>query len=141
MKTINLFIIVLFNFIGGLLSYLWCYRFFIRKYSTPAWQYLAFYGVCYFSFILISFFILNKVNRPVVLLISGVLIAVLTSFISWIVNPFILFVNTHLYLEFDVYDLFMSSLMTLNFIIYPIVLLCCHYSFLYIEKWLKNRNI
>ena len=138
MKTINLSIIVLFNFIGGLLSYQWCYRLFIRKYSTPESLYLIFYGVCYFSFILIAFFILNKVNRPVILLISGVLIAILISFISWIVNPFILFVNADQYLEFDLYDLFMSSLMTLNFIIYPVILLCCHYSFLWIEKTVKK---
>ena len=138
MKTINLFIIVLFNLIGGLLSYSWCYRLFIRKYSTPEWLYLIFYGMCYFSFILIAFFILNKVNRPVILLISGVLIAVLISFISWIVNPFILFVNADQYLEFDLYDLFMPSLMTLNFIIYPVILLCCHYSFLWIEKTVKK---
>ena len=138
MKTINLFIIVLFNFIGGLLSYSWCYRLFIRKYSTPEWLYLIFYGMCYFSFILIAFFILNKVNRPVILLISGVLIAILISFISWIVNPFILFVNADQYLEFDLYDLFMPSLMTLNFIIYPVILLCCHYSFLWIEKTVKK---
>ena len=138
MKTINLFIIVLFNLIGGLLSYSWCYRLFIRKYSTPEWLYLIFYGMCYFSFILIAFFILNKVNRPVILLISGVLIAILISFISWIVNPFILFVNADQYLEFDLYDLFMPSLMTLNFIIYPVILLCCHYSFLWIEKTVKK---
>ncbi|OCF92789.1 hypothetical protein B6D12_12775 [Gilliamella apicola] len=138
MKTINLFIIVLFNLIGGLLSYSWCYRLFIRKYSTPEWLYLIFYEMCYFSFILIAFFILNKVNRPVILLISGVLIAILISFISWIVNPFILFVNADQYLEFDLYDLFMPSLMTLNFIIYPVILLCCHYSFLWIEKTVKK---
>ena len=138
MKTINLFIIVLFNFIGGLLSYSWCYRLFIRKYSTPEWLYLIFYGVCYFSFILIAFYILNKVNRPVILLVSGVLIAVLISFISWIVNPFILFVNAHQYLEFDLYDLLITSLMTLNFIIYPVILLSCHYSFLWIEKTVKK---
>ena len=71
MKTINLSIIVLFNFIGGLLSYQWCYRLFIRKYSTPEWLYLLFLK-CYFRSILISFFIFNKVNLSSILLVSDI---------------------------------------------------------------------
>ena len=90
MKTINLFIIVLFNFIGGLLSYLWCYRFFIRKHGTPELYYLVFYGMCYFCLILISIWILNKIKKTFALISIGVITGIVITFISWIVTPFIL---------------------------------------------------
>ena len=140
MKTINLFIIVLFNFIGGLLSYLWCYRFFIRKYSTPAWQYLLFYGVCYFCLILISIWILNKIKKTFALISIGVITGTVITFISWIVTHFILGIYERLGLNSKSFFpyLFITLLITLNFIIYPVILLCCRYSFLWIEKRVKR---
>ena len=140
MKTINLFIIVLFNFIGGLLSYLWCYRFFIRKYSTPAWQYLLFYGVCYFCLILISIWILNRIKKTFALISIGVITGTVITFISWMVTPFILgfYKGATLNIEVFFIYLFITLLITLNFIIYPVILLCCRYSFLWIEKRVKR---
>ena len=140
MKTINLFIIVLFNFIGGLLSYPWCYRLFIRKYGTPELNYLVFYGVCYFCLILISIWILNKIKKPFGLISIGAIIGIVITFISWMITPFILgnYQGSALNIEAFFGYLFITSLMTLNFIIYPVTLLCCHYSFLWIEKTVKK---
>ena len=140
MKTINLFIIVLFNFIGGLLSYSWCYRLFIRKYSTPELNYLVFYGVCYFCLILISIWILNKIKKPFGLISIGAIIGIVITFISWMVTPFILgnYQGSAINIEALFGYLFITSLMTLNFIIYPVILLGCHYSFLWIEKTVKK---
>ena len=143
MKTINLSIIVLFNFIGGLLSYSWCYRLFIRKYSTPELYYLVFYGVCYFCLILISIWILNKIKKPFGLISIGAIIGIVITFISWIVAHFILGIYQGLALNIKVFFpyLFITSFISLNFIIYPVILLCCHYSFRCIEKIAKNRNV
>lgn len=143
MKTINLFIIVLFNLIGGLLSYSWCYRLFIRKYSSPELNYLVFYGVCYFCLILISIWILNKIKKPFGLISIGAIIGIVITFISWMVTPFILgnYQGSAINIEAFFGYLLITSLMTLNFIIYPVILLCCHYSFRCIEKMAKNRSV
>ncbi|WP_411605199.1 hypothetical protein [Gilliamella sp. CG22] len=136
MKIINLVIIVLFNFIGAYLSYQWCYRMIIAKHRTPELYYLICYGLCYFCFILISIFLLNKIKRPMTLVIFGVPI----GFIITLMSPifFILIMEDDyksiFNLDFIMGMLGITSMITLNFIIYPAILLCCHYSIGGIQK-------
>lgn len=139
MKIISLVVILLFNCVGGLLSYQWCYQF-IRKHSTPESHFLILYCLCYFCFILISVFMLDKIKRPSGLIFCGIVIGVLINFISWIVRPFIMGDHNTLVLDIDaiIAYLCISSGVTLNFIIYPAILLCCHYSIFWIEKIYKK---
>lgn len=136
MKIINSVIIVLFNFIGAYLSYQWCYRMIIAKHRTPELYYLICYGLCYFCFILISIFLLNKIKRPIDLVICGVPI----GFIITLMSPifFILIMGDDyksiFNLDFIMGMLGITSMITLNFIIYPAILLCCHYSIGGIQK-------
>ena len=136
MKIINSVIIVLFNFIGAYLSYRWCYRMIIAKHRTPELYYLICYGLCYFCFILISIFLLNKIKRPMTLVIFGVPIGLIITVMSSIF--FILIMEDDyksiFNLEFIMGMLGITSMITLNFIIYPAILLCCHYSIGGIQK-------
>ncbi|MWP62813.1 hypothetical protein [Gilliamella sp. Pas-s25] len=136
MKIINLLIIVLFNFIGAYLSYQWCYRMIIAKYRTPELYYLMCYGLCYFCFILISIFLLNKIKQPMDLVICGVLIGIIITLMSPIVFMLVMEdINKSVFnLDFIMGLLGITSLVTLNFIIYPAILLCCHYSIGGIQK-------
>ncbi|NUF27463.1 hypothetical protein GA0061081_10192 [Gilliamella bombicola] len=136
MKIIKLVVILLFNCVGGLLSYQWCYRFIKKQYNTPEYYYLIYYGLCYFCFILISIFILNKIKKSSGLVICGLLIGILISLIFMIIRQLIQ--DPYLYQRYLInligIDLLISSWITLNFIIYPAILLCCHYSIFLIEK-------
>jgi hypothetical protein len=136
MKIINLLIIVLFNFIGAYLSYQWCYRMIIAKHRTPELYYLMCYGLCYFCFILISIFLLYKINRPMGLVMCGVPIGILITLMSPIVFMLVMDeANKSVFnLDFIMGFLGITSLITLNFIIYPAILLCCHYSIGGIQK-------
>jgi hypothetical protein len=140
MKIIKLIIILLFNCVGGLLSYQWCYRFIKRQYHTPEYYYLMYYGLCYFCFILISIFILNKIKKPSGLVFCGLLIGILISLIFIIIYQLIQ--DPYLYQRYLInsigIDLLISSWVTLNFIVYPAILLCCHYSIFWIEKIYKK---
>lgn len=140
MKIINLIVILLFNCVGGLLSYQWCYRFIKRQYHTPEYYYLMYYGLCYFCFILISIFILNKIKKPSGLVFCGLLIGILISLIFMIIPRLIRY--PYLYQRYLInsigIDLLISAWITLNFIIYPAILLCCHYSIFWIEKIYKK---
>ena len=142
MKIINLVIIVLFNFIGAYLSYQWCYSIIIRKHHRlpPELYYLICYGLCYFCFILISIFLLNKIKRPMTLVIFGVPIGLIVTVMSPIF--FILIMEDDyksiFNLEFIMGMLGITSMITLNFIIYPAILLCCHYSIGGIQKILSK---
>lgn len=136
MKIINLVIIVLFNFIGAYLSYQWCYRMIIAKHRTPELYYLICYGLCYFCFILISIFLLNKIKRPMTLVIFGVPIGFIITLMSPIFFMLIMGDDYNLIfnLDFIMGMLGITSMITLNFIIYPAILLCCHYSIGGIQK-------
>ena len=136
MKIINLVIIVLFNFIGAYLSYQWCYRMIIAKHRTPELYYLICYGLCYFCFILISIFLLNKIKRPIGLVICGVPIGFIITLMSPIFFMLIMGddYNSIFNLDFIMGMLGITSMITLNFIIYPAILLCCHYSIGGIQK-------
>ncbi|NUF48974.1 hypothetical protein [Gilliamella sp. ESL0250] len=136
MKIINLLIIILFNFIGAYLSYQWCYRMIIAKHRTPELYYLICYGLCYFCFILISIFLLNKIKQPMDLVICGVLIGIIITLLSPIVFMLVMEdINKSVFnLDFIMGLLGITSLVTLNFIIYPAILLCCHYSIGGIQK-------
>jgi glucose-6-phosphate-specific signal transduction histidine kinase len=136
MKIINLLIIILFNFIGAYLSYQWCYRMIIAKHRTPELYYLICYGLCYFCFILISIFLLNKIKQPMDLVICGVLIGIIITLMSPIVFMLVMEdINKSVFnLDFIMGFLGITSLVTLNFIIYPAILLCCHYSIGGIQK-------
>lgn len=136
MKIINLVIIVLFNFIGAYLSYQWCYRMIIAKHRTPELYYLICYGLCYFCFILISIFLLNKIKRPMALVIFGVPIGIIIPAMPPIVQMLVM-EDTNKFafnLDFIMGMLGITSMITLNFIIYPAILLCCHYSIGGIQK-------
>lgn len=136
MKIINLVIIILFNFIGAYLSYHWCYRMIIAKHRTPELYYLICYGLCYFCFILISIFLLNKIKRPIGLVIFGVPIGIIIPAMPPIV-PMLVMEETNKFafnLDFIMGMLGITSMITLNFIIYPAILLCCHYSIGGIQK-------
>lgn len=136
MKIINSVIIVLFNFIGAYLSYQWCYRMIIAKHRTPELYYLICYGLCYFCFILISIFLLNKIKRPMTLVIFGVPIGIIIPAMPPIV-PMLVMEDTNKFafnLDFIMGMLGITSMITLNFIIYPAILLCCHYSIGGIQK-------
>ena len=136
MKLINLLIIILFNFIGAYLSYQWCYRIIIAKHRTPELYYLIFYGFCYFCFILISIFLLNKIKRPLGLVILGVPIGIIIPAMPPIV-PMLVMEDTDklaFNLDFIMGMLGITSMITLNFIIYPAILLCCHYSIIGLQK-------
>lgn len=136
MKIINSVIIVLFNFIGAYLSYRWCYRMIIAKHRTPELYYLICYGLCYFCFILISIFLLNKIKRPMTLVIFGVPIGIIIPAMPPIV-PMLVMEDTNKFafnLDFIMGMLGITSMITLNFIIYPAILLCCHYSIGGIQK-------
>ncbi|MCO6557386.1 MAG: hypothetical protein J6577_09125 [Gilliamella sp.] len=136
MKIINLLIIVLFNFIGAYLSYQWCYRMIIAKHRTPELYYLICYGLCYFCFILISIFLLNKIKQPIVLVICAVPIGFIITLMSPILFMLIVEDTNKLIfnLNFIMEMLGVTSMITLNFIIYPAILLCCHYSIGGIQK-------
>ncbi|MFQ0996856.1 hypothetical protein [Gilliamella sp. CG25] len=136
MKIINSVIIVLFNFIGAYLSYRWCYRMIIAKHRTPELYYLICYGLCHFCFILISIFLLNKIKRPMTLVIFGVPIGIIIPAMPPIV-PMLVMEDTNKFafnLDFIMGMLGITSMITLNFIIYPAILLCCHYSIDGIQK-------
>lgn len=136
MKIIKLLIILLFNFIGAYLSYEWCYRMIISKHRTPELYYLMCYGLCYFCFILISIFLLNKIKGVKDFVIFGVVIGIIITLMSPIVFMLIM-VDANKWnfsLDFIKGLLIISSAATLNFIIYPAILLCCHYSIIVIQK-------
>ena len=140
MKIINLVIIVLFNFIGAYLSYEWCYPRIISRHKTPELYYLICYGLCYFCFILISIFLLNKIKRPLGLVILGVPIGIIIPAMPPIV-PMLVMEDTDklaFNLDFIMGMLGITSMITLNFIIYPAILLCCHYSIGGIQKILSK---
>ena len=136
MKIINLLIILLFNLIGAYLSYEWCYRAIIAKHRTPELYYLICYGLCYFCFILISIFLLNKIKRPLGLVILGVPIGIIIPPMPLIVSILVMEDTDKLAFNLDLIMglLGITSAVTLNFIIYPAILLCCHYSIMGMQK-------
>ena len=139
MKIINLLIILLFNLIGTLLSLCYNYQWIPREKGVP----ITYYGLLYFCFILISIFILNRIKQPFALIFLGVRVGILISFVFSIIGPLIfnpiafLQIHNNIFLTIIIF-LFLSSLTTLNFIIYPAVLLCCHYSIIAMQK-LRNK--
>lgn len=143
MKAIKLAVILLFNCVGGLLSYQWCYRFIKKQYHTPEYYYLIYYGLCYFCFIFISIFILKKIKKTSKLAICGLLIGILISLI-FMITPQLIH-DPYLYprylIDFIGFGLLISSWIMLNFIIYPAILLCCHYTILGIEKIYTKTNL
>ncbi len=143
MKTINIMIILIFNVIGAFISYQWCYSLIIRKHHRfpPESHYLIFYGLCYFCFFIISIVLLKKTKRPTGLVIYGVLIGVLINFILAVLYILIMsggYDKSLFNIEFIMGVLCVTSLFTLNFIIYPAILLCCHYSIGGIQKILSK---
>ncbi|OCG23015.1 hypothetical protein A9G11_06440 [Gilliamella sp. wkB108] len=136
MKKIKLLIILLFNFIGAYLSYEWCYRMIIAKHRTPELYYLICYGLCYFCFILISIFLLNKIKRAIDLVICGVPIGIIIPPMPLIVSILVMEDTKKVVFNLDIIMglLGITSAVTLNFIIYPTILLCCHYSIIAIQK-------
>lgn len=143
LKTINMMIILIFNVIGAFISYQWCYSLIIKKHHRfpPELYYLIFYGLCYLCFFIISIYLLNKIKRPIGLVIYGVLIGVLISFILAVLYILIMsgvYDKLLFSIEFIMGVLCVTSLFTLNFIIYPAILLCCHYSIIAIQK-LKSK--
>lgn len=142
MKLINLLIIILFNFIGAYLSYQWCYRMIIAKHRTPEFYYLICYGLCYFCFILISIFLLNKIKRPLGLVILGVPIGIIIPAMPPIVSILVMEDTKKVIFNLDLIMglLGITSAVTLNFIIYPAILLCCHYSIIGLQK-LKSKIV
>ncbi|MCX8588439.1 MULTISPECIES: hypothetical protein [unclassified Gilliamella] len=136
MKISNLVIIILFNFIGDYLSYQWCYRMIIAKHRTPELYYLICYGLCYFCFILISIFLLNKIKRPLGLVILGVPIGIIIPAMPPIVSILVMEDTKKVIFNLDLIMglLGITSAVTLNFIIYPAILLCCHYSIIGLQK-------
>lgn len=141
MKAIKLAVILLFNCVGGLLSYQWGYDSITKQYHISKHYNLIYYGLCYFYFILISILILSKIKRPSILVICGLPIGILISLIFMII-PQLIFNPYYLYSHYLIDDiciyLLISSRVTLNFIIYPAILLCCHYTILGIEKIYKK---
>ena len=134
MKIINLLIILLFNLIGTLLSLCYHFQWVLRGKGVP----ITYYGLLYFCFILISIFILNRIKQPFALIFLGVRVGILINFVLSIIgllifNPIAL-LQIHNNIFFTIIILFISSLATLNFIIYPAVLLCCHYSIIAMQK-------
>lgn len=136
MKLINLLIIILFNFIGAYLSYEWCYPRIISRHKTPELYYLICYGLCYFCFILISIFLLNKIKRSLGLVILGVPIGIIIPPMPPIVSILVMEDTDKLAFNLDLIMglLGITSAVTLNFIIYPAILLCCHYSIIGLQK-------
>lgn len=139
MKVVNLLIILLFNFIGALLSYCCYYQWDPMEQRVP----IIYYGLCYFCFILFSIFILDKIKQPFALIILGVCIGILISFVFSIIGPLLfnpivlLHIHNNILLTIIIY-LFISSLTTLNLIIFPAILLCCHYSISGIQNKIKQ---
>lgn len=139
MKIINLFIILLFNLIGILLSLCYHYQWGSLEKGVP----ITYYCLLYFCFILISIFILNRIKQPVALIFLGVLVGILISFMSSIIGPLLfnpiafLQIYNNIFYTIIIF-LFISSLTTPNFIIYPAVLLCCHYSIIAIQNKKKQ---
>lgn len=139
MKVVNLLIILLFNFIGALLSYCCYYQWDPMEQRVP----ITYYGLCYFCFILFSIFILDKIKQPFALIILGVCIGILISFVFSIIGPLLfnpiafLQIYNNIFYTIIIF-LFISSLTTPNFIIYPAVLLCCHYSIIAIQNKKKQ---
>lgn len=138
MKTINIMIILIFNVIGAFISYQWCYSLIIKKHHRfpPELYYLIFYGFCYLCFFIISIYLLNKIKRPLGLVILGVPIGIIIPAMPPIV-PMLVMEDTDklaFNLDFIMGMLGITSMITLNFIIYPAILLCCHYSIIGLQK-------